>query len=132
MARASPRLLVISLSWAGLVAGQLDKIRIFSKPARPMAYETASGKTIGYSIDFWTDYVAPKLEISDIKVRMLGDNDEIMGDHGLGSDTCSNANVLCVGAAQTNQYPTTVASFSSRGPSKDQRIKPDVVAPGKN
>ena len=53
------------------------------------------------------------------------------GDMSVGDD-CVGKNVLCVGAAQTNQYPTTVASFSSRGPSKDQRIKPDVVAPGKN
>ncbi|MFO8059635.1 MAG: S8 family serine peptidase [Bacillota bacterium] len=38
-------------------------------------------------------------------------------------------NVLTVGAADTDN-PEGVASFSSRGPTADNRLKPDLVAPG--
>ena len=73
--------------------------------------------------------------------EMIFDNDDFLvifaagndqGDHGdmsVGSN-CVNKNSLCVGAAETDPNPTTVASFSSRGPAKDFRIKPDLVAPG--
>jgi hypothetical protein len=40
-------------------------------------------------------------------------------------------NTLCVGAANTEEKPSTVAYFSSRGPTSDMRIKPDVIGPGK-
>jgi hypothetical protein len=40
-------------------------------------------------------------------------------------------NTLCVGAAETEETPSTVAYFSSRGPTMDMRIKPDVIGPGK-
>ena len=40
-------------------------------------------------------------------------------------------NCLTVGAAESESLPTTtVADFSSRGPTKDGRISPDVLAPG--
>src|SRR5690606_31361767 len=47
-------------------------------------------------------------------------------------------NVLTVGATENyrpdidtqSDNPNTVANFSSRGPTADGRIKPDVVAPG--
>jgi hypothetical protein len=38
--------------------------------------------------------------------------------------------VVTVGAAENARRPSTVAYFSSRGPTLDQRIKPDLVAPG--
>ena len=39
-------------------------------------------------------------------------------------------NCLTVGAAETKETPDTVATFSSRGPYNDGRIKPDVCGPG--
>jgi len=39
-------------------------------------------------------------------------------------------NVLCVGAAETSASPNTIADFSSRGPTRDMRLKPDLVGPG--
>ncbi|MBI4453905.1 S8 family serine peptidase [Candidatus Woesearchaeota archaeon] len=44
-------------------------------------------------------------------------------------------NIITVGASQSNRSSGNVnliASFSSRGPANDGRIKPDVVAPGTN
>lgn len=41
---------------------------------------------------------------------------------------CDGKNVLCVGAVDSNEV---LAGFSSRGPSSDGRIKPDVVAMGR-
>jgi len=45
--------------------------------------------------------------------------------------TGSAKNVLAVGAVQTLTSPPTIASFSSRGPAKDGRVKPDIVARGR-
>ena len=51
------------------------------------------------------------------------------GDQSIGRPgVCKN--VITVGAAENQLKPSTVAYFSSRGPTKDQRIKPDLVAPG--
>jgi serine protease AprX len=51
------------------------------------------------------------------------------GDGSIGTPgICKN--VLTVGAAETEYTPTTLAYFSSRGPSRDMRIKPEVSAPG--
>ena len=46
--------------------------------------------------------------------------------------TGSGKNVLAVGAVQTSFQPMSSASFSSRGPAKDGRVKPDVVARGQS
>jgi len=46
----------------------------------------------------------------------------------IGSPGCAK-NVISVGAAET-AAPDDVAIFSSRGPTVDSRIKPDVMAPG--
>ena len=73
--------------------------------------------------------------------EMIFDNDDFLviyaagnyqnphGDMSIGNN-CVQKNSLCVGAAETDPNPTTVASFSSRGPAKDFRIKPDLVGPG--
>jgi hypothetical protein len=45
--------------------------------------------------------------------------------------TGSGKNVLAVGAVQTTTTPPVVTSFSSRGPAKDGRVKPDIVARGR-
>jgi serine protease AprX len=42
---------------------------------------------------------------------------------------CDGINVLCIGAVDSFK---TVANFSSRGPTSDGRIKPDVTAMGRN
>jgi hypothetical protein len=64
------------------------------------------------------------------------------GNAGPGSQTIGSPavakNVIAVGASQGprtsfftyNEGPTALASFSSRGPCEDGRIKPDLVAPG--
>ncbi len=39
-------------------------------------------------------------------------------------------NVLTVGATQNGTLSNAIASFSSRGPTQDGRIKPNIVAPG--
>ena len=51
--------------------------------------------------------------------------------HTIGAPA-SCKNVLAVGATFTSQFghDSAVASFSSRGPSSDGRIKPDILAPG--
>ena len=64
------------------------------------------------------------------------------GNAGPGAQTVGSPgtakNVLTVGASENNRpdqgddadNPNTMASFSSRGPTADGRLKPDVVAPG--
>lgn len=64
------------------------------------------------------------------------------GNAGPGPQTIGSPgtakNILTVGASENNRAdqgergddPDSVADFSSRGPTKDGRIKPDVVAPG--
>ena len=41
-------------------------------------------------------------------------------------------NAISVGATQHAAFAGTIASFSSRGPTDDGRIKPDLTAPGEN
>lgn len=56
------------------------------------------------------------------------------GNSGSGGGTvlspATAKNVLAVGATNHDYLSTTLASFSSRGPAGDGRIKPDVTAPG--
>ena len=53
------------------------------------------------------------------------EDDVFTGDHSI-SVPSTMKNVLTVGAAETKISPDTVASFSSRGPTTDYRIKPDL------
>jgi subtilisin family serine protease len=57
------------------------------------------------------------------------DTDDTTGDHSI-LDPGTSKNVLTVGAAETKITPSTVASFSSRGPTTGNRIKPEVCGPG--
>ncbi|MCL6451913.1 MAG: S8 family serine peptidase [Acetobacteraceae bacterium] len=50
------------------------------------------------------------------------------GSNTVGSPACAK-NVITVGATETST-PENIAYFSSRGPTDDSRIKPDVMAPG--
>ena len=66
------------------------------------------------------------------------------GNSGPGPNTVGSPgtakNIISVGASENNRpasgslsdNPDTMASFSSRGPTADGRIKPDIVAPGTN
>jgi hypothetical protein len=60
-----------------------------------------------------------------------GSTDDIYedGDATIGGPAVCK-NVLTVGAAETTYTPDTVASFSSRGPTPDMRLKPEVCGPG--
>lgn len=57
------------------------------------------------------------------------DNGYQYGDASIGAPAVCK-NVLTVGAAETAYTPDTVAYFSSRGPTPDNRLKPEVCGPG--
>jgi len=73
-------------------------------------------------------------EYDDTLVLVSGGNKGREGIGGVASPALSK-NVLSVGASLSNRYadldPTHVAYFSSWGPTKDGRIKPDIVTPGR-
>jgi hypothetical protein len=73
-------------------------------------------------------------ELNDfLLVFSAGDNDDDevgVSAGGTVSEPGTAKNCLTVGAAETVATPDTVASFSPRGPTRDLRIKPDLVAPG--
>jgi subtilisin family serine protease len=56
------------------------------------------------------------------------------GNEGSGARTIGNPpiakNVLTIGATERGTASNAIASFSSRGPTQDGRIKPNVMAPG--
>ena len=56
------------------------------------------------------------------------------GNEGSGQRTIGNPpiakNVLTIGATDRGTLSNTIADFSSRGPTQDNRIKPNVMAPG--
>ena len=57
-------------------------------------------------------------------------NDGELGRESIGSPATAK-NVVTVGSLGSDLLPATiVSSYSSRGPTPDGRIKPDVVAPG--
>ena len=73
--------------------------------------------------------------------EFIYENDDVLvlvaaGDRGNGGGSSTinspavSKNCIAVGAAETAEEPDTVAFFSSRGPTNDYRIKPDVVGPG--
>ena len=76
-----------------------------------------------------TDQDADKIcvEYSDYVLVVANGNDG-PGIESVGSPGVAK-NVISVGACVSN-IPNNMASFSSRGPTSDKRIKPDVVAPG--
>jgi hypothetical protein len=56
------------------------------------------------------------------------------GNEGSGARTIGNPslakNVLTIGATDRGTLSNTIADFSSRGPTQDNRVKPNVMAPG--
>ncbi|MET3292908.1 UNVERIFIED_CONTAM: uncharacterized protein YjdB [Brevibacillus sp. OAP136] len=77
----------------------------------------------------------------DMSVLVAGGNSGRNGKRTIGSPATAK-NVISVGASENNRpdlvsygitdadNPNEIAEFSSRGPTADGRIKPDVVAPG--
>ena len=77
-----------------------------------MSTVSSTGIVTGYSIDFWTNYVAPDLGVTDVRTTMLTDNNEIMGPNGLESYMCTyDSSVLCVGAAAISITELREAAF---------------------
>ena len=95
------RTMALVLVSAGLATGQLNKIIIQTKPAPPMSRSMADGTVGGYSIQFWKDFVAPKLGITDVQTNMLKDNNEIMSSSGLDSTACGASS--CKAAASRSK-----------------------------
>ena len=92
------RSVVLLLLSPGLAKAQLTTIHLFTKPAAPMSMLLSDGATVGgYSIQFWRDYVAPKLGVTDVRTTMLANNNEVMGGSGLQSPLCSSSTTLCIG-----------------------------------
>jgi subtilisin family serine protease len=66
--------------------------------------------------------------------------DGVAGDnlYGLGEPACTKSAITVAAHQAANvaitgvEYPGNIASFSSRGPTYDERMKPDVSAPGVN
>ena len=56
------------------------------------------------------------------------------GNEGSGAKTLGNPsmakNILTIGATERGTNSNVIATFSSRGPTQDNRIKPNVMAPG--
>jgi hypothetical protein len=70
--------------------------------------------------------------ILSLKVDKINISSEIIGSMGYYSvgDPAVSKNALTVGASLNTALYEDVAYFSSFGPTFDNRIKPDVVAPG--
>ena len=68
-------------------------------------------------------------ELDDYLILGAAGNDGAYGADTVGSPA-TGKNILSVGAAETAASPDTIAVFSSRGPTKDMRLKPDLVGPG--
>jgi hypothetical protein len=92
----------------------------FDNPAQDYTYSNMDGKTSRVSIG--ADICSSK----GIAVVISAGNEGSSSWHYI-TTPGDAASVLTVGAVNTNG---NIASFSSRGPSADSRIKPDVVAVG--
>ncbi|WP_462273031.1 S8 family serine peptidase [Methanohalophilus sp.] len=74
---------------------------------------------------------------TDMLVLFAAGNDGENGNYTVGSPATAK-NILAIGATENlrpekdsrGDNPDEIASFSSRGPTADERIKPDLVAPG--
>jgi PGF-pre-PGF domain-containing protein len=74
---------------------------------------------------------------TDMLVLFAAGNDGENGNYTVGSPATAK-NILAIGATEnlrpekglSGDNPDEIASFSSRGPTADGRIKPDLVAPG--
>ena len=91
----------------------------------------------GYLTSYdWTCHQYDKLVFDNPEVLLVSSSGNLGESssgpfHTIGAPA-SCKNVLAVGATFTSQFghDSAVASFSSRGPSSDGRIKPDILAPG--
>lgn len=88
--------------------------------------DTDTTKTFCYSLNAsGTDCPAATCTGGCEKVR----HHDVLPFDSLGV-TASAKNVIAVGSVSTVVLPPIISSFSSRGPAKDGRVKPDVVARG--
>ncbi|MCM2316452.1 MAG: S8 family serine peptidase, partial [Thermoanaerobaculia bacterium] len=115
---------------AGCLAGLQNRVAMY-------AQALAGGARV-HSNSYGSDSRGTYSSVDQETDRFLFDHDEMAivfsaGNSGPGPKTVGSPgvskNVITVGALGHGDL-TTVARFSSRGPTQDGRIKPDIVAPG--
>jgi subtilisin family serine protease len=142
------------------VARAFDEYRGLAPDAQLMVHDlgSANGTLLGMPDDYATELFLPAYRAGariatnswgsgttyahharDVD-QLIYDTDDFLVLAAAGNDGASGAgtvlspglgkNVLCVGAAEAMASPHTVAAFSSRGPTSDGRLKPDVMGPG--
>jgi len=107
----------------------LDTIRLgWTSPVRQTSGSWGSDSRLGYyrMMEATLDAVAWK-DRNFLLVWAAGNNGG--GTYNIGHPACAKS-CLTVGASGNSTQSDHVASFSSRGPTRDERIKPELVAPG--
>ncbi len=129
-------LLDVGSAWGTYVFGEdltevLDSIRLaegLSEPVRQMSGSVGSEARLGYYRlqEATLDAVAWK-DKDFLMIWAAGNGG--MGMYRLGHPSCAK-NALTLGSCGNGTNSNLVSAFSSRGPTRDWRIKPDLVAPG--
>jgi len=126
----------IGVAWQGILAVAHTELEAQDIQAIKWATDTLNTDVINLSggygqVGIGTSRIAQYLDWATAKGKVFIKS---AGNNGPGPGTLTipadNFNAITVGA--TNYNGTGIANFSSRGPTADGRIKPDVVAPGED
>ena len=94
------------------------------------AFSNSWGSSLGYYYSTVSELDEFVYDTDDSIILVAASNDGYTyGDKSIGAPALAK-NSLCIGAAENSVPTDTVAYFSSRGPTRDHRLKPDVIAPG--